>query len=84
MRLDSLMAVNSYHPARWSFLATARDYASAEVRASRAGAPATVIALLTDDEAAANAVSHAFGPSAFWAFVSRIDKSRTSLGLGDH
>ncbi len=69
---------------KWKFLGSAHDFAASKARALARKQGATVVALVTDAEAATNPLQHVFDPEAFLSFVGKVDRARTSLGLGEH
>ena len=66
---------------KWVIVLDACAYCTAKAKAEREKCPSRVLALMTDVEADAHKLDHAFGPTAFLEFVSIVDNARTSLGL---
>ncbi len=76
-----LEMVHTRHSAKWTFLATAEDWAAAKTQAEIRHRSPEVLALVAG--AAASEANHVFDAAGFLNFIARRDDGRGSHGLAD-
>ena len=69
---------------QWKVIPSVEEFDMAKVKAERGGHSAEVVALVSSAEAvvAGKGARHIFDADAFFNFITSVDNSRTTLGLG--